>query len=207
LQRLVIVAFVILTACAPPPVDTEQELLRYYATPATAPWLDRLYACANASNVIAVMSLPEEADIQLRIGEPAVLSGSAFQIDTEDVLIVAGPQSPLQAISVQQAKELFASGGSAGAELWVFADGEDVQQVFHRLVMQNEPVAAMARIAGSPQQMAVVLGEGSDDVGILTRHWKAGDSRELLTIATVPVLAITPDEPAGSVRSVLACLQ
>ena len=207
LRRSSLLAFSILVACASPTSATPTEVLRYYATPASVPWLDRLYECAISSGVVAIMSPPEEADILLRVGEPEWLAGTAIQIDMEDVIIVAGPESPIRSLSLQEAKELFTSGSSTEAELWVFAEGEDVQQVFHALVMQNLPVAASARIAGTPQQMAVVLGEGSDDVGILTRHWNAGNTRELLTAATVPVLAITPEEPTRSAKSVLACLQ
>jgi hypothetical protein len=55
--------------------------------------------------------------------------------------------------------------------------------------------------------MSDTLINEADTVGILPRHWKAGDSREVFTVATVPVLAITSGEPQGVIREVLACLQ
>jgi hypothetical protein len=44
-------------------------------------------------------------------------------------------------------------------------------------------------------------------VGILPKHWKAGDARVVFSAGTVPVLALTKSEPEGVVKSLLACLQ
>jgi len=44
-------------------------------------------------------------------------------------------------------------------------------------------------------------------VGILQRHWKAGDVREVYSVAKVPVLAITQTEPQGAVNQLIGCLQ
>ena len=44
-------------------------------------------------------------------------------------------------------------------------------------------------------------------VGILPRHWKVGDVREVYSVAKVPVLAITQSEPQGAVNQLIGCLQ
>jgi len=44
-------------------------------------------------------------------------------------------------------------------------------------------------------------------VGLLTRRWKTGSVSAVYTVATVPVLALTPAEPPGAVQEILACLQ
>jgi hypothetical protein len=73
--------------------------------------------------------------------------------------------------------------------------------------MQGQNIASTARLAVDPQQMSDTLVNEPNTVGILPRHWKAGDSRDVFSVGTVPVLAITPDEPQGMVMQLIACLQ
>jgi hypothetical protein len=73
--------------------------------------------------------------------------------------------------------------------------------------MEGRIVSPSARVAVHPQQMSDTLVSGANTVGILPRHWKAGDSREVLSVATVPVLALTKTEPQGVVKSLIVCLQ
>jgi hypothetical protein len=55
--------------------------------------------------------------------------------------------------------------------------------------------------------MSDTLVNEPDTVGILPRHLKSGDLREVFSVATVPVLALTESEPQGTVRELIACLQ
>jgi hypothetical protein len=92
-------------------------------------------------------------------------------------------------------------------QIWVYASGEDVQDVFDRVVMAGGRVSPSAWLAVNPQHMSDTLVNEPNTVGILPRHWKVGDAREVLSVATVPVLAITPSEPQGVMQEILACLQ
>jgi hypothetical protein len=143
----------------------------------------------------------------LRVGEPKPLSSFAYQIDTEDILIVTQRQSSIQNLTLDQAQALFAGQGDPSVQVWVYAYGEDVQQVFDSFVMQGGTVSSSAHIAINPQQMSDTLVNQANTVGILPRHWKVGDSRQVFSVATVPVLAITPSEPQGVIKELIACLQ
>jgi hypothetical protein len=55
--------------------------------------------------------------------------------------------------------------------------------------------------------MSDTLVNQPNTVGILPRHWKVGDAREVFSVGTVPVLAITQNEPQGAVQQLIACLQ
>jgi len=55
--------------------------------------------------------------------------------------------------------------------------------------------------------MSDTLVNESNAVGILPRHWKAGDVREVYSAGTVPVLALTRTEPQGVVKELISCLQ
>jgi hypothetical protein len=179
-----------------------------YSTFAAQPWLNDLYDCAaETSAVIRLSDSPSDADIVLRVGEPEFLTSFAYQIDEEEILIVTHRQSSVQNLTLDEAQALFAGLGDPSVQLWVYASEEDVFGVFDQFVMKGRSVSLSARVAVSPQQMSDVLNSESNSVGILPRHWKAGDVREVYSVATVPVLAITRTEPQGVINQLIGCLQ
>ena len=141
------------------------------------------------------------------MGEPPFLNSPAFQIDTEEVLIVTHLQSPVQNLTLEEARALFMGEKDPAIQLWVYAPGEDVQEVFEQYVMADGHVSSSAWLAVNPQHMSDTLVNEPNSVGILPRHWKAGDVREVFSVAKVPVLAITNSEPHGPIQELLACLQ
>jgi len=207
-KRFIISLIFLTTACVPaitPAVET--QLISVYATPATQPWLADIFACAPPATVIRVADSLANADISLRLGEPDLLTTPAFQIDSEEVLVVTHRQSPVQNMTVGEVRELFAGQGDPSVQVWVYAAGEDVQGVFEQAVMQGRSVTSLARLVISPQHMSDVLNNEPDTVGILPRHWKVGDSRFVYTIPDVPVLALVDSQPQGAIHEVIACLQ
>jgi hypothetical protein len=194
-------------SCSTPPASVTLQLISVYSTSAAQPWLPELYSCAGTATVISRVDDPSDADIVLRIGEPSFLASPAFQIDMEEILIVTHRQSPVQNLTHEEARALFAGQGDPSVQVWVYASGEDVQEIFDQVVMAGGRVSPGARLAVNPQQMSDTLVTEINTVGILPRHWKAGDTREVFSIALVPVLAITESEPQGVIRELLACLQ
>ncbi len=195
------------SACTPSPAAATPEVISVYSTSAAQPWLTELYGCAKIDSVISRVDDPTTADIALRVGEPESLTTPSFQIDSEDILVVTQRQSPVQNLTVDEARALFAGQGDSSVNVWAYASGEDIQQVFDRLVMQGQNISPTALLAVNPQQMSDTLVNEPNTVGILPRHWKAGDSRDVLSVGTVPVLAITPGEPQGAVKDLISCLQ
>jgi hypothetical protein len=197
-----------LTACStntPPPAAS--QVIPVYSTSAAEPWLYSVYECAGTSSVISRVDDPSAAEIVLRVGEPAFLDAPAFQIDTEEILVVTHRQSPIQNLDLEGARALFAGQGDSSVQVWVYASEADVQEVFDQAVMAGSRVTPSARIAVSPQQMSDTLVNAANTVGILPRHWKVGDARAVFTAATVPVLVITRSEPQGVLQEVIVCLQ
>jgi hypothetical protein len=208
--RRLIFSFLCLTllaACGPSVPSGTPQVITVYSTSAAEPWLTSFYDCAGKSSVLSRVDDPSAAQIVVRVGEPKVLSSFAYQIDSEDILIVAQRQSPVQNLTLEEARALFAGLGDPSLQVWVYSSSEDVQQMFDRFVMEGRAITSSARIAVNPQQMSDTLVNEANSVGILPRHWKAGDSREVFSVATVPVLAIVQDEPLGAIKSLLACLQ
>ncbi len=206
---LAIVLF--LTACAPAPTDLPAQaalpVVSVYASPAAEPWLGEVYACGIETSVVIRLSASESAgDIRLRLGEPKTLDTPAYQIGTEDILVVTHRESPVQNLSADEARALF-SEGQENVEIWVFASSADAQEIFERQVMLGEQIHPLARLALHPQQMSDTLSNGKNAVGILPRRWKAGTTREVFALTGIPVLAITSGEPQGAVKELLGCLQ
>ena len=198
----------LLSACFPTATATpEIQIVNVYSTPATQPWLSNVFACAPVGTVISVASDSTEADISLRLGEPGFAPASAYQIDTEEILIVTHRQSPVQNMTGDEVRELFTRGSDPSVQVWVYAAGEDVERVFEQAVMQGRSVTSLARLASSPQHMSDTLNNEPNAVGILPRHWKVGDSRIVYTIPDVPVLVVVREEPQGAVQKILSCMQ
>lgn len=204
---LLLCSLLLFSCSTNPPQTTTLQLVTVYSTSAAQPWLSELYICAESIAVISRSDDPASADILLRVGEPQFLDSPAYQIDTEEILVVTHRQSPIQNLTLEDVRTLFAGQGDASVQVWVYASGEDVQEVFDQAVMQGRIVTSYARLAVNPQQMSDTLVNESNTVGILPRHWKVGDVRDVYSVATVPVLAITPSDPQGAVRQLIGCLQ
>ncbi|MCX6069120.1 MAG: hypothetical protein NT121_25820 [Chloroflexi bacterium] len=216
MNKYLIVFLLFLTACAapaftPPAAETgtaAAPLLTVYASAAAQPWLSEVYSCAEKQSVVMRLSETESsADLRLRIGEPENLTLPVYQIDSEELLIVTHRESPIQNLTADEARGLFSRPEGQAVQIWVFASGEDVQQVFAREIMHGSPVTSLARVALSPQQMSDTLNQEKNALGILPRHWKAGSVREVFSLPDVPVLALTTAEPQGALKELLACLQ
>ena len=199
----------ILFSCSTNTPPTTPLLVTVYSTAAAQPWLSDLYACAAQRNNVALSRVDDSAsaEIVLRVGEPKVLTSPAYQIDTEEILILTHRQSPVQNLTLEEARALFAGQGNPSIQMWVYASEEDVQRVFDQAVMEGRNVTSSARIAANPQQMSDTLVNESNAVGILPRHWKVGDVRDVFSVATVPVFAIAQNEPQGEIKELIGCLQ
>ena len=206
MKRFALLLAMLLLASCTSPAPEQTEIVDVYATSAAGPWLSELYDCANAASIILNVT-PDSPDILLRVGEPRGPSSPAFQIDSEEILVVVHRVSPLQNLSLAQAQALFSGQGDPSLQIWVYAEGEDVQDIFEGAVMQSRNIVSSARVAATPQHMSDLLNAEIHAVGILPRHWKMGDTREVFSAGKFPVLAITQSEPQGVIQPLIACLQ
>ena len=201
---LVLSSFIVVS-CVPATQTSQTQFISVYATSAAQPWLTELYICADNSSVNLNLTT-DEPDITLRVGEPEIIISPVYQIDEEEILIVTNRESPVQNLTLSEVRELFAQGNDS-AQIWVYASDADVQIVFDQLVMKGRSVTSFAGLATSPQQMSNLINAEKDVVGILPKHWMTGNVREVFSAGTVPVLAITKEEPQGAVKELISCLQ
>ena len=204
---LLIIISLLLSSCTTKTPQTPPQVVTVYSTSAATPWMEDVYSCAESIAVINRVDDPTSADISLRVGEPEFLVLPTYQIDEEDILIVTHRESPVQNLTLEESQNLFAGFGNPSVQVWVYASDEDVFEVFDQFVMKGRSVSSSARVAVTPQQMSDILNTEANAVGILPRHWKAGGVRDVFSVATVPVLAITRSEPEGAVNQLIGCLQ
>jgi hypothetical protein len=194
-----------LFSCAPANLESALQVVNVYATASASPWLDEMYACAADASI--TLNLTAEApQIFLRLGQPDEWTGSVFQVGTEDILVAANLQSPLPSLTLEQARTIFA-GRNPSTQVWGYASAEEPQRVFEQAVMNGGSITSFARLAVNPLNMVESLSADGNAVGLLPRRWMTDQLRELFVAASVPVLVLTPSEPVGVVRDLIACLQ
>ncbi|PWB74867.1 MAG: hypothetical protein C3F07_06795 [Anaerolineales bacterium] len=197
----------LLSSCSTGTPQAMPEVVTVYSTYAAQPWLSDLYICADRIAVLSRVDDPADADIVLRVGEPKFVTSFAYQIGEEEILIVTHRQSPVQNLTLEDARALFMGLGDPSVQVWVYASEVDVQEMFDQFVMEGRSVTSSAKVAVNPQQMSDMLNNETNAVGILSRHWRVGNTREIFLAAKVPVLAIAQTEPGSILNQLIGCLQ
>jgi hypothetical protein len=216
-----IVAGILLAGCHPltPGVTPVTIPVQYSA--ATVPWLTGIYKCAGANVVTAEQRAVEFQDLQsvdlaIRIGQPDNLKNPAYQIGSEEILVIVNPKNPVKSLTAEQVRRIFngqtlswqgVGGSNTQVQVWVYSSGEDIQQIFESTVMDGSPVTSNARLATNPDEMALAIANDVNAVGILTQSLMGNNVSDAFLVATVPVLALTKSAPQGAVQTLIACLQ
>ncbi|MDO9128332.1 MAG: substrate-binding domain-containing protein [Anaerolineales bacterium] len=211
----------LLTSCSPTPPAAIPEAITVQYTAAAQPWLMEAYDCAGVNTVIAELRAANYLEfnhntLSMRIGEPLFLTAPVYQIGSEEIVIVVNPQNQIGDLATENVRSIFSGritrwdelgGKEAAVQVWVFASGEDLQQVFDAQVLGGMPVTSHARLAASPQEMINAIAADGNAIGILTRRWMENNLREVFASASVPVLVITSSEPQGTIQALISCLQ
>jgi hypothetical protein len=218
---LLLALLLLLTACTPKATPTPEANLTVQYSFSVTSWLEPLYNCAGGTVVDARLRSAQFQDfdavqLDLRLGQPDGLPYPAYQIGSEELLVVVNTQNPVGSLSAAQVAGLFTGqtaswkdlNGMAGqVQPWVFPASEDVEQLFERTVLGGAPVSSGARLANTPDELAQAVAADVNAVGILPGHWKAGNVAEVYTVGSFPVLAVLPQPPTGDLAAILVCLQ
>ncbi|MDI6769911.1 MAG: substrate-binding domain-containing protein [Anaerolineales bacterium] len=222
MKRLSLLLTFLLAACAgnAPTAAATPQLIHVQYTFAAQPWLAEVYACAPDVVIVAeerpVNHPATDSIVAIRIGEPFSLTAPAYQIGSEEIVIGVNPKNQIGNLTAENVRSIFSGriirwdelgGKETPVQVWVFASGEDLQQVFDAQVMGGMPVTSHARLAASPQEMINAIAADGNAIGILTRRWMESKVREVFASVSVPVLAITSSEPQGIIQALIACLQ
>jgi hypothetical protein len=199
----------LICSCSTNTPQTPLEVVSVFSSSSAQPWLSDLYTCAESVAIIRLSDSTSAPDIRLQLGEPEYMSGFAYQIDEEEIWVVTHRESPIPSMGRKEVQLLFAGLGDPSIQVWVYASGTDVQVIFDKYVMEGRSVTSFARLAANLQQMVDVLDSERQAIGILPTTWsmKMSGSHEVYQVATVPVLALTQNEPQGAVNQLIGCLQ
>ena len=209
MKRILIAVLLALSSCAPAPAPTATpQVTHIFASLSTRQWLAGAYNCAEKNQLILIkVNDPALAEIRIGLGEPENWQGSLYQIGQDDIVIAASSDSPLESLSREQAGGLFRTSDINDPQIWAFSGGEDIQKIFNREILPGEKITSLARMAVSVEKMSDGLAQDPHAIGILPAHALTPALKELYAIRNVPILAMTPTQPAGSVKILLACLQ
>lgn len=222
MKHLLTIVLLLLTSCTPATPKVVPQVVTVYASAAAQPWLATLYDCAGSSAVLSVVPEPQSAEISLRLGDPPRLSTTAYEIAREEIVVIVNPQNPANSLTQAQVFGLFmgqirnwqeVGGEDAVVQVWVYSSGEDVQQIIGEVILEGANVSSMALLAADPDEMVRAISSDPRAIGVLSKNLVKGNVQlvnlpaETTSVLKVPVLAITPDEPPGVVKELLACLQ
>ncbi|MFZ1041143.1 MAG: substrate-binding domain-containing protein [Anaerolineales bacterium] len=212
---LFIFALILLNACGAQTSQATPQLVKVYVTSAASSRLTDLYNCSTPSTAILLSDL-QSADITIRLGQPDNLSSPAFQIGTDDVDVIVQSQNSMDSLTADQIHSIFlgqvtdwkdVGGSDMPIQVWTYAQGEDIQQIFEQNVMNNQPVTSLARLAVSAQNMLDSIANNAGSIGFLPRSLEATNVHDVYKVESEPLLAITKSQPQGVVNDLIACLQ
>jgi ABC-type phosphate transport system substrate-binding protein len=223
-NKVLIVIFVLsglFTGCSAAPVSPTRTLISIQFSAAAQPWLEKANQCSGSSIVNSEQRSSgtqdlSQTDLAIRIGESPDTEGKAYQVGTESIVVIANKQNPVKLLTREQVQGLFGGqirnwkdvgGRDSDVNVWVFAPGEDLQQLLGQAAMDGSPVTSLAHLAVDPQVMIKAVGADVNALGILTGGLKTADLTVLFTVADEPVLMLTKSEPQGDVLQLITCMQ
>lgn len=165
----------------------------------------------------------ETAGVLLRWTDADADQGKTFKLGEDRLAVIVHPDNPLEEIEISQLAAVYSGAildwsglqeGTSGAiQPWVYPSGDDAQSLFDNNVLPFDELIGTARIAPDPQTMLEAVGDDPLAIGMIPSRWLdpsvraikiTGDSEQDWTL---PILAVTADDPAGSVRDWLLCVQ
>lgn len=207
--------FLALSACSssvnPPPPPA---LVKIYSSPAARPWLGSFHTCAGEQGLALQESLPDQAQIRLRAGEPLTLQGVAYQVGQDALYIAVHPQNRVGELSQAQLRSLFGGqltrwkavgGADVAVTLWVFPTGNDWMAVFDGIALGGVPAASTARLATGAEQMAQEIASAEGALGLLPQSFASPQVRLLQKVADFPILALLKDPADANMETLLGC--
>lgn len=218
LKRGLLLIVLALTACspAPTPAQVEAQVLTLGVMPAAERWLDVFYACAaEMPGVVLQRVVPDEAEIRVQVGEPAFVTGTAWQVGVLTLAVAVHAENPLEQLDAEQIRDLFRGTVTNWQDLgwddlpvalWMFPPESDVTAAFRVHWLAGAPVFPATRWAAAPGALADELEADAGAVGVLPLDALTANLRAAARWDE-PVLALTAAYPPQTVQQLIACVQ
>ena len=191
-------------------------------------WLGNTFSqCARLQPDFAVIIDEKSADQMLpvttptfRWGDPGNLPGFVYPLGYDSLALIVNPANTFTSIDQANVQGLFSGATSrwpdaaqTEVKVWEYLPGEDIQQLFENAVLKGGQITSLAFIAGDPQQLRSAVAADPGAIGFIPSRWLDSTVRSLSitnldpAALSFPVLALTPTEPSGVLRTWLSCLQ
>lgn len=184
-----------------PNTPTQTVTINY--SPFTEFQVNEVYACAN-DLAIQLNVTDQSPEITFQFGEPKILSDYAYQVGEEELVVVVNRQSEIQELSQAEVQNFF---GTQAMQVWVYAEGENLQQVFDQVAMQGRSVSSFAKVAPNPQILIEVLSADANAIGFIPKSIVNENLKTVYSLGSFPILAVTETEPQGALKNLIGCLQ
>jgi phosphate transport system substrate-binding protein len=157
----------------------------------------------------------------IRLGEPDEIPSTAYEIGTDEIVVVAHPDNPIHSLTLADIRALFSGEirnwdelGSKDmpVQVWAFGPSEDIRQIFDATVMLQQPISSEAHLALNTDSMATGVGSEPGATGFLPRSLVKPDIQivnidQLSSSIIVPVLAFTAPDADDATMTLVACMQ
>lgn len=197
-------------------------------------WMDTAISrCSKAQPGIAALITPLEdsaslqgtPDFQLFWGDPANLTGSPFVLGWDEWIIIVHPDNPILGIPAEAVQPIFNGSISTWNEIpdceacqenaskiqtWRY-DGQ--KDSFLEAFQVNYKASLPAMLGPTPSAMREAIASDPAAIGYIPARWLDASVKkvEIRGLSTqnlrLPIVAVTPEDPEGSKREWLACLQ
>ncbi len=216
--RIVTLALLLLVACAPTAASqpTSWQIVTVGASPAAIPWLDAFYDCASQMPAVVVQRVaPSTAQIQLRVGEPAFITGAAWQLGEQELVLTLHRNLPVKNLNARDLADLLQGritrwqslgGPEMGVQVWLYAPESDVTQALQRYWLAGGRVTPSARWLDDTEALLARLQSEEAALGVLPAEALPSDLRAAARWSE-PVLALTASTPEPAVLQLIACVQ
>lgn len=241
LVLLSLVLLFIIAGCAAevPVFENTQppEVVELQVTPAVAHWLPRVAACVEGIPDFGIITrvLPTselslaESDLILRLGEGLESDPFVAVMGMEEIVIVAGIEVAVSALSLASLQAIYAGAITDWAEIpdaavaedsqsaliipLSFPEGHEIEILFRRAYLGDEPILAAPQVFSTVEFMQDLFEEHPYAIGYLLES-QVPENVRILSIendAPIPsgqyVLAITSNPAEGRMKQLLLCLQ
>jgi phosphate transport system substrate-binding protein len=177
--------------------------------------------CA-AQNPDALIQIEEsypgqaDADLFIRLGEPAPLPPFIAQIAGEELLLIVHPANQSASLTLDEVADIFSGrmrrwseigGDDRDIQVWVPLKVDETRQAFQQKVLKGGLVTPNAFLAPHPSAMLEAVSGNLDAIGYLPKAWSTGEVATIYLGIEMPVLVVADEEPQGAARELVACLQ
>jgi hypothetical protein len=237
MRKICLFCLFLLTACMGPSHATQAPtpvILDVALTPSLRPFSETLHTCAathpefviNVHETSASALENQTTDLVIRWGEtPGV--GYAAPIGAESLVLIVNASNHVLTIPVEKIRDIYTgritSWGEVGGEqlpvqVWVYPDGDDAREIFELAIFSGDDLTSDAVIAPNPQAMLEAVGDDPFAIGYVPQTWLAQTisaeqvrplniDQKLVAKLHQSIIALSRDEPEGSLRQFLVCLQ